>query len=106
MSERDSSRPLSVRILEKEYFVACPPEERAALLDSAELLNGRMKEIRDSGKIVGLDRIAVMAALNLAHEVIRLRARDSGSEQETTHRLRHLRERVEAALENGQQLEL
>ena len=106
MNDRDSSRPLSVRILEKEYFVACPPEERAALLDSAELLNGRMKEIRDSGKIVGLDRIAVMAALNLAHEVIRLRARDSGSEQETTHRLRHLRERVEAALENGQQLEL
>ncbi|HEX4049977.1 MAG TPA: cell division protein ZapA [Steroidobacteraceae bacterium] len=106
MSEREANRPLSVRILEKEYFVACPPEERAALLDSAELLNGRMKEIRDSGKIVGLDRIAVMAALNLAHEVIRLRTRDSGSEQETTHRLRHLRERVEAALENGQQLEL
>ena len=106
MSERDANRPLSVRILEKEYFVACPPEDRAALLDSAELLNGRMKEIRDSGKIVGLDRIAVMAALNLAHEVIRLRTRDSGSEQETTHRLRHLRERVESALENGQQLEL
>ena len=105
MSERDS-RPLSVRILEKEYFVACPPEERGALLDSAELLNGRMKEIRDSGKIVGLDRIAVMAALNLAHEVIRLRARDSNVEQETTHRVRHMRERVEAALENGQQLEL
>ena len=106
MSERDSSRPLSVRILEKEYFVACPAEERTALLDSAELLNGRMKEIRDSGKIVGLDRIAVMAALNLAHEVIKLRARDTGSEQDTTHRLRHLRERVESALENGQQLEL
>ncbi len=105
MSERDS-RPLGVRILEKEYFVACPPEERAALLDSAELLNGRMKEIRDSGKIVGLDRIAVMAALNLAHEVIKLRTHDNGSEQETTHRLRNLRERVEAALENGQQLEL
>jgi len=106
MSERESSRPLSVRILEKEYFVACPPEERAALLDSAELLNGRMKDIRDSGKIVGLDRIAVMAALNLAHEVIRLRARDHGGEQDTTQRLRHMRERVEGALENGQQLEL
>jgi cell division protein ZapA len=106
MSERDSSRPLSVRILEKEYFVACPNDERTELLDSAELLNTRMKEIRDSGKIVGLDRIAVMAALNLAHEIIKLRARDHGTEQETTHRLRNLRERVEAALENGQQLEL
>ena len=66
MSERDA-RPLSVRILEKEYMVACQPEERNELLDSAEFLNGRMREIRDSGKIVGLDRIAVMAALNLAH---------------------------------------
>lgn len=106
MSERDSSRPLSVRILEKEYFVACAAEERTELLDSAELLNTRMKEIRDSGKIVGLDRIAVMAALNLAHEVIKLRARDQGSEQDATHKLRNLRERVESALENGQQLEL
>ncbi len=106
MSEREPARPLSVRILEKEYFVACAAEERTALLDSAELLNTRMKDIRDSGKIVGLDRIAVMAALNLAHEVIKLRSRDHGSEQETSLRLRALRERVEAALENGQQLEL
>ena len=86
-----------MRILEKEYFVACAPEERTELLDSAELLNGRMKEIRDSGKIVGLDRIAVMAALNLAHEVIKLRTREARVlEQETGHRLRVLRERVEA----------
>lgn len=106
MSERDAGRPLSVRILEKEYFVACAPDERTELLDSAELLSSRMKEIRDNGKIVGLDRIAVMAALNLAHEVIKLRTRGLGSEQETGHRLRALRERVEAALENGQQLEL
>jgi cell division protein ZapA len=106
MSERDAGRALSVRILEKEYFVACAPEERAELLDSAELLNGRMKEIRDSGKIVGLDRIAVMAALNLAHEVLKLRSRSHGTEQETGQRLRVLRERVEAALEKGQQLEL
>lgn len=102
----DAARPLSVRILEKEYFVACGAEERTELLDSAEFLNGRMKEIRDSGKIAGLDRIAVMAALNLAHEVLKLRARENGSEQETGHRIKVLRERVELALERGQQLEL
>lgn len=102
----EAGRPLSVRILEKEYFVACGAEERNQLLDSAEFLNGRMKEIRDSGKIVGLDRIAVMAALNLANEVLQLRARENGSEQETGHRLKALRERVESALERGQQLEL
>jgi len=65
----DASR-VSVRILEKEYHVACPAEERAALLDSAEYLNRKMREIRDSGKVVGLDRIAVMAALNIAHELL------------------------------------
>ena len=95
-----------MRILEKEYIVACGPDERTELLDSAEILNKRMREIRDSGKIVGLDRIAVMAALNLAHEVIKLRARDTGAEHETGHRLKALRERVESALEKGQQLEL
>lgn len=106
MSEREAPRPLSVHILEKEYFVACGPDERTELLDSAELLNGRMKEIRDSGKIVGLDRIAVMAALNLAHEVLKLRARGYGSEQDMGQRLRTLRERVESALEKAQQLEI
>ena len=105
MTEREASR-VSVRILEKEYFVACAPDERTDLLDSAELLNARMREIRDSGKIVGLDRIAVMAALNLAHEVLRLRERDQGSQSELGGRLKSLRERVESALEKGQQLEL
>jgi cell division protein ZapA len=105
VSEREA-RPLSVRILEKEYMVACSPEERSELLDSAEFLNGRMREIRDSGKIVGLDRIAVMAALNLAHEVITMRARETGAEQEVGHRLKSIRERVETSLQQGQQLEL
>ncbi|MEY4357826.1 MAG: hypothetical protein RL469_1152, partial [Pseudomonadota bacterium] len=58
---------INVRILDKDYLVACPHEERSALLDSAELLNAKMREIRDNGKIVGADRIAVMAALNLAN---------------------------------------
>ena len=64
---------VSVRILEKEYQVACPASERTALLDSAEILNARMREIRDSGKVVGLDRIAVMAALNMANELLSAR---------------------------------
>ena len=62
MSHQDQAR-VSVRIMDKEYVVACAYEERSALLDAAEFLNSRMREIRDSGKVVGLDRIAVMAAL-------------------------------------------
>ena len=97
---------VSIRILEKEYQIACAVEERADLLDSAELLNARMREIRDGGKVVGLDRIAVIAALNMANELIRLRSRDGHLESEVGSRLRILRERVESALEKGQQLEL
>jgi cell division protein ZapA len=96
---------LSVRILEKDYQIACPVEERSDLLDSAEFLNSRMREIRDSGKVVGLDRIAVIAALNMANELIRLKKSDTNLESEVGGRLRILRERVESALEKGQQLE-
>ena len=105
MSHQDQAR-VSVRIMEKEYVVACPYDDRSALLDAAEFLNARMREIRDSGKVVGLDRIAVMAALNLAHEFLKGRDRESKLDSGIGHRVRALRERVEGALEKGQQLEL
>jgi cell division protein ZapA len=97
---------VSVRIMEKEYVIACPYEERTALLDTAEFLNSRMREVRDSGKVVGLDRIAVMVALNLANELLRLKNQDARLESEASGRVRALRERVEGAIERGQQLEL
>ena len=61
---------LKIHILGKEYQVNCPPEEREALERSAELLNEKMEEIRNGSQIIGLERIAVMAALNLAHDLI------------------------------------
>ena len=94
---------VSVRILEKEYQVACLPEERSELLDSAEFLNGKMRDIRDAGNIIGLDRIAVMAALNLAHELLK-RGRGEAVEGDASQRIRQMRERVESALTRGQQL--
>ena len=96
---------VSVRILEKEYQVACPASERTDLLDSAELLNAKMREIRDSGKVVGLDRIAVMAALNMANELLKVQAKDEALESTLGPRLKVLNERVESILGN-QQLEL
>jgi cell division protein ZapA len=105
VSDTDATR-VSVRILDKEYFVACPKEERGDLIDSAAFLNSRMKEIRDSGKVTGADRIAVMAALNIANEMLRQREQDHGSQSELGNRIRSLRERVETALQKGQQLDL
>jgi len=103
--QHDPAR-VSVRIMEREYVVACPYEERAALLDAAEFLNARMREIRDNGRVVGLDRIAVMAALNLAHEFLKGRDREAKLDSGVGLRVRALRERVEGALDKGQQLEL
>ena len=102
----DNQARVSVRILEKEYHITCPIEERSDLLDSAEFLNMKMREIRDSGKVVGLDRIAVMAALNLAHEFLKVRDRETKLDSGAGHRVRALRERVESALGKGQQLDL
>jgi cell division protein ZapA len=102
----DRSVRVSVRILEKEYPVSCLPEERSELLDSAEYLNSKMREIRDGGNIIGLDRIAVMAALNLAHELLRLRNGADGTQSDVGHKVRQMRERVETALTKSQQLDL
>lgn len=65
-----STETLSVHILGKDYQVACPSDERDALLNAAIELDRRMKAIRQTGAVIGVERIAVMAALNLAHEVI------------------------------------
>jgi cell division protein ZapA len=105
VSREDQAR-VSVRILEKEYLIACPYDERSALLDAAEYLNARMREIRDSGKVVGMDRIAVMVALNLANELTKLKERASLTDGDVGQRVKVLRERVESALQKNQQLEL
>lgn len=94
--------PVTVRILDREYQVACPEDEKEALLDSARDLNDRMKAIRDTGKVVGVDRIAVMAALNLARELLEQRDVQRGRD-EAERRLRALNRKLETALDNGRQ---
>jgi cell division protein ZapA len=97
---------VSVRLLDREYQVACAAEERSDLLDSAEYLDAKMREVRDAGKVVGVDRIAVISALNIANELIKMRRNGSSVDADLGAKLQRLRERVEAALEKGQQLEL
>ena len=101
----DIAAQISVRILDKEYQVACPPSERTDLLDSAEVLNTKMREIRDSGRIVGLDRIAVMAALNMANDLLHAQERDKALEGNVSDRLKIISDRVDSVLGNSQQLD-
>jgi cell division protein ZapA len=68
------SEPVEVRILDREFTVGCEPGERDSLMAAAQLLDARMREIRGAHKMAALDRIAVLAALNLAHELQQLRA--------------------------------
>ena len=66
----DASTMLDVTILGREYRVACKEAEREELLKAVQFLDQRMRAIRDGGKIAGTERIAVMAALNIAHELL------------------------------------
>ena len=104
MTEKNAQ--VSVRILDKEYQVACPANERTNLLDSAEILNEKMREIYDSGRIVGLDRIAVMAALNMANDLIHANERDQELEGSISDRLKIISDRVDHVLSDTQQLDL
>ncbi len=61
---------VTVNILDKEYQVACPEEQQAELVGSAKYLDKQMRTIRDTGKVIGLERIAVMAALNISYELL------------------------------------
>ena len=101
----ESTAHVSVRILDKEYQVACPADERTDLLDSAEVLNAKMREIRDSGRIVGVDRIAVMAALNMANDLLHAQARDRSLDGDVSSRLKLISDRVESVLGGSQQLD-
>ncbi|EXJ10537.1 MULTISPECIES: cell division protein ZapA [Nitrincola] len=66
-----ASRSVTVKLLDKEYTISCPDGAEAELLASADYLNEKMRDIRNTGKIVGLERIAVMAALNMSHELMK-----------------------------------
>ena len=64
------ARSLQITIMGRDFRVACPEEEQAGLLEAVDYLNKKMIEIRDTGKVIGLERIAIMAALNIAHELL------------------------------------
>ena len=68
-----TSEPVNVRILDREYTVGCEPDERDSLMAAAKLLDAKMREVRGGNRMAGVDRIAVLAALNLAHELQQIR---------------------------------
>jgi cell division protein ZapA len=100
------SNLVKVQILDKEYMVACPDNERDELRASADHLNVKMREIRDHGKVIGTDRMAVMAALNISHDLIQTKGREPQHSPVVSARIRALQDKIDAALEKSRQLEL
>ncbi len=93
-----TNKGISVKIMGKDYQVACPEDETHHLLDAALLLDSKMRDIRNSGRVIGLERIAVMAALNLAHEMLQLREEIKAIQNDTDRRLLQMHAKIEDAL--------
>lgn len=94
----NEKEPISVMILDREYQFTCSPEERAALREAAELLDGRMREIKAQGNLMALERIAVMAALNMSDEIIKLRQQGVTRAETVDKRIRLLADQLDDAL--------
>lgn len=93
-------QPLSLTIMGKEYKIACEPEERDNLIRSAQEIDEQMRKIRDSGKVVGPDRIAVMTALNLAHELRSMKNQNAILTQSLKECMGNMLHKIEKVLEN------
>ena len=94
----DDKAPISVTILDREYQFTCTPEERAALREAAELLDGRMRDIKAQGNLMALERIAVMAALNMSDEIIKLRKEGVARSETVDRKIRMLADQLDDAL--------
>ena len=89
----------TIHLLDKEYTIACPPDERDGLLESARKLDTKMREIRTGGKILGNERIVVMASLNVIFELLQEKQSSSSGTQETELRLKLIQDKLASALE-------
>ena len=92
------SKGLQINVMGREFRVACPEDEQKGLLEAVDYLNRKMNEIRDAGKVIGLERIAIMAALNIAHELMQQKQRVDSDAGTLAQHLQTLRSKLDGAL--------
>lgn len=102
----NSPLPINISILDKEYKIACPSGEQSSLIASAEYLDGKMREIKDSGNIMGAERIAVITALNITHELLHSSQLNGDLTSSLPPRLKNLENKINEALHNARQMEI
>jgi len=92
------AEPVSVIILDKKYQFACDPEQRSDLIEAARNLDERMTEIKDSGRLLSLERIALQAALNFSADLLRLQRQETQRKERIDDRIRSLADQIDVAL--------
>ena len=93
-----ATKTLEIKLLDRELRVACPEEERGELLDAVAFLDKRMREIRDAGKIASIERIALMAALNITHELLGMKVGRGVDVADFKRRMDSMQTAIDAAL--------
>ncbi len=97
-------KTLDVKILDRELRIACPEEERAELLDAVSYLDKKMREIHDTGKIASVERIALMAALNITHELLNMKIGRGVDLADFTRRMSAMQSAIDEALSEQEKL--
>ncbi len=95
--------PIAINILDREFLIACTPDERAGLLAAAVYLDGKMREMRSGARAAGLDRIAILAALNISHELLSAREREAAESTRLAEKLHALNAKLERAFSGSLQ---
>ena len=101
----DSGKPVTVKILDKEYLISCSEEEREPLHTAVTYLNAKMLDMKNSGRVIGSERIAVMTALNLAHELLAYKQENDDYTSSVDTMVQRLQSKIDEALVKGRQLE-
>lgn len=101
-----SANTVTVKILDKDYQVACPPEQEKGLIDAARHLDKQMRKVRDSGKVVGLERIAVMVALNTAYDLLNREPVEAETPAAGVEQIKKLSDRIDDTLQRFRQMEI
>ena len=102
----DDKKPVNVTILDKEYLISCSEEERDQLYEAVNILNSKINQVKDSGNVIGSERMTVMAALNLAHELIAYKQKNQVYTSKLDDTIRRLQSKIHNALGKGEQLEI
>ncbi len=100
MSSSNSS-PVNLRILGKDYVLACPEEERETLITSANILSQKVQEVREGGKVVGSERMVVVSALNIIHEYLQYKYQQEAQQTQLHQQISQLQAKIDLALSNS-----